>query len=293
MSPTVALAGIALNALSRLHRGLAGRVAYDLFRLSGPRAAIREGEAEVLATAVTGELDLDGVPVRTYRWGASGTPVLFVHGWRSRGSRAAHYVPELVARGHTVLTFDAPGHGASGGRSMTILQYREIITRLHAAHGDFAAVIAHSFGVTASLFALRDLPPARFAGISGIGEFGYLLQAFGAGLRLRPAVLEALRERIETHLFPAEPDIWRRFSVTHRPHELDLPALLVHDGDDAFVPVTQSHRVRDALGAGLITTTGLGHNRIVADPGVVRAVLDFVSPVQADSTRAIARSARS
>lgn len=293
MSPTVALAGTAVNTLSRFHSGLAGRVAYDLFRLSGPRARVREGEGEVLASAVTGVLDLDGVPVRTYRWGGGERPVLFVHGWRSRGSRAAHYVPELLARGHSVLSFDAPGHGESGGRSMTILQYRTVIRRLHAAHGDFDAVIAHSFGVTASLFALRDLPPARFAGISGIGEFSYLLAAFSAGLRLRPAVTSALRERIETRLFPAEPDIWRRFSVTHRPHELDLPALLVHDRDDRFVPVGQSHLVRDALGAGLITTTGLGHNRIVGDPGVVRAVLDFVSPLQAESTLRTARAALS
>lgn len=298
MRPVFALMGTALNTLSRVNRRLAGRAALRLFLASGPRARVRDGEAEVLATAVTGEIVLgDGVTVRTYRWGDGGTPVLFVHGWRSRGSRAAHYVPDLVARGHTVLAFDAPGHGESGGNSMTILQYREIIRRLHAGHGDFAAVIAHSFGVTASLFALRDLPAARFAGISAIGEFGYLLKAFGAGLRLRPAVLEslwdALLELVGTRLSPDDPEVWRRFSVTHRPYELDLPALLVHDDRDVFVPIAQSRLIGDALGAGLITTTGLGHNRIVGDPGVVRAVVDFVSPVQADSSLRTARSARS
>jgi len=42
--------------------------------------------------------------------------VLLVHGWGGRGAQLASFVEPLVARGFSVLTFDAPGHGASAAR---------------------------------------------------------------------------------------------------------------------------------------------------------------------------------
>ena len=60
--------------------------------------------------------------------------------------------------------------------------------------------------------------------------------------------------------------------------KVDLPLLLVHDQNDRQVPVLESARTAHVLpGAELMVTRGLGHNRLLADPVVVRAVVDFVA----------------
>ena len=276
----LALAGRALNTGSLLSTRLAGRAAYGMFGRPGGRGGPRPEEAAVLATAETGSLAVGGKSVRTYRWGDGRRPVLYVHGWRSRGSRVASHVPGLLSRGCSPVSFDAPGHGESGGGSTTIFEYREIIRALHARHGDFAAVIAHSLGAVPSLFSLRDTVRAeRLVTIAGAAQYTYLLDAFAGMLRLRPAVTAELRRRLRAELFAGDEDAWRRADGTYLPEELDLPMLVVHDTTDRTVAVDQAHRLVAAYGsrARLIATYGLGHSRIVSDPAVVGEVLEFVT----------------
>ncbi|MEV0648637.1 alpha/beta hydrolase [Phytomonospora sp. NPDC050363] len=279
MSIAAALVGGTLNTTSLASRRLAGRGAFALFSTPLRRGRLRPAELDQIAGARTATMTVEGKSVRTYRWGSGERPILFVHGWWSRGSRVAPLVPGLLARGYSPISFDAPGHGESGGRSTTIMEYREIIRRLHAEYGDFEAIVAHSFGVAASFYALRDeVRAGRLVGVSGVGEFGYLLEKFSGHLKLRDRVSGELRRLIEDGLFPGRPDIWRNFSATHRPEEFDLPILLIHDDGDSMVLPEQSRRIAAAHGdrVRLIVTNGLGHNKILADPGVVDTVLHFL-----------------
>jgi pimeloyl-ACP methyl ester carboxylesterase len=53
---------------------------------------------------------------------------------------------------------------------------------------------------------------------------------------------------------------------------------LVHDTDDATVPVSEAAVIAAAWpGAERMVTTGLGHHRIVHDPTVVRQVVAFLA----------------
>ena len=57
-----------------------------------------------------------------------------------------------------------------------------------------------------------------------------------------------------------------------------LPILLIHDQNDRQVPVAEAARAAHMLpGAELMVTRGLGHNRLLADPAVVTAIVDFVA----------------
>ncbi|WP_405791218.1 alpha/beta hydrolase [Streptomyces sp. NBC_00029] len=267
-----------LNVTARLAPGLAGPPAFALFVRPLGRARLKPREAEVMARAERGRMDVRGTAVTTYRWGEGDRPVLIVHGWSSRASRFAGFVEALRAQGRTVIAFDAPGHGESDGRASTILDYRTIIGRLHAEHGDFSAVVAHSFGVLATFSMLYDgMRVDRVVGIGGVADFDHLVERFRAGLNLRERVGRVLRTHVERRLFPGDPGIWQRLDARRRFEGMGAPILLVHDTEDDVITPAQSRAIAAAYGAQarLIETTGLGHGRILTDPDVIATAVEF------------------
>ncbi|MFE4175611.1 alpha/beta fold hydrolase [Streptomyces sp. NPDC056909] len=289
MAPTAALLRTVLNTTSYLAPRLAGRAAFAVFRRPAGRSRPRPDELDVLAAARTGRITVNGTSVVTYRWGDGTRPVLLVHGWSSRASRFSRFVTGLCERGYSPVSFDAPGHGDSAGRGVTLLELREAIRQSHAEYGRFEAVVAHSFGVLATFFALRDgVEARRVIAIGGVAEFGHALEGFRARLGLRERIIGELRGHAERTLFRGEPDIWRRLDATYRPEEIDADVLLFHDEDDDMVPLSQARALVQAYGgrpdggAGvrLVVTRGLGHRRILGDPEVVAAAVDFVRSEQ-------------
>ena len=59
----------------------------------------------------------------------------------------------------------------------------------------------------------------------------------------------------------------------------DTPLLVAHDTTDRYTPYVDSVTlVQHWPGAAeLLTTSGLGHNRLLRDPGVIAAVVSFVA----------------
>ncbi|MDG9700996.1 alpha/beta fold hydrolase [Streptomyces sp. DH37] len=284
MRPTTAIIRTALNTTSFVAPGLAGRAAFGLFRGPLARGAVRPAEQPVMDRARRGELTVAGKRVATYRWGSGDRPVLLVHGWRYRASRWHAFVTALRERGYSPVAFDAPGHGASEGRTTTILEYREIIRALHGEHGPFEAVVAHSFGSLAASFSLRDgVTAGRLVSLGGVAEFGWVLEGFRAGLGLRPRVGQEVRRRVEAMLLPEAGEATRELlTAVVRPGEDGMPVLLVHDEHDDVVPLDQSRRLARAYGerVRLVTTRGLGHRRIITDPGVTAEALGFLSAAE-------------
>ncbi|MEX0167729.1 alpha/beta hydrolase [Streptomyces sp. LMG1-1-1.1] len=280
MYPMAPLVRTTLNAAARVAPGPAGRLAFHLFVRPLGRARLKPGERDLFAAARTGRLRVRGKEVVTYEWGDGRRPVLLVHGWSSRASRLTAFAEQLIARGYSPVTFDAPGHGEAQGRASNILEYREVIRELHARHGDFDAVVAHSFGALAALFALRDgVRTARFVGIGGVGSFDLLLAGFQAGLGIDDRVVQCMRDHVERRLAPDEPGIWDRFGADRDPGELGAPVLLFHDEGDDMVPLAQARLLARAHGdrARLVVTRGLGHRRILTDPEVVAETVEFVT----------------
>ncbi|WP_217189171.1 alpha/beta hydrolase [Streptomyces buecherae] len=257
-----------------------GQRLFDLFRRPQGRSRPRPGERAAMEGARWGRLTVGDTAVVTYRWGDGARPVLLVHGWESRASRYAKVVTRLLELGYSPLAFDAPGHGESDGDSTTLTEYRDAIGQLHEAHGPFEAVVAHSFGVTASFLALRDgVRARRVVAISSVPDFGYVVDAFCAHTGLTPRLRDELRHRIERDLYPGEADPWARFSVLTGVADPRPPLLLVHDEDDEAVGPEQARRIAAAYGerARTLTTRRFGHRRILGSPQLVAAVGDFVS----------------
>ncbi|WP_432113108.1 alpha/beta hydrolase [Streptomyces sp. S1] len=285
MRPLAPLVRTFLNTAVRVAPGPAGRAAFHLFVRPLGRARPKPDERAIMTTARVGRLRVRGKDVVTYAWGDGRRPVLLVHGWSSRASRLGAFAEALLARGYSPVAFDAPGHGDSPGRASNIIEYREIVRRLHARHGDFDAVVAHSFGVLASLFALRDgVRAKRFVGLGAVGSFTFLTTGFRERLGVDERVVRALRDHVERRLAPDEPGVWHRFEADHEPESLGAPVLLFHDEEDDMTPPSQSRLLVRAHGdrARLVVTRGLGHRRILKDPDVVAATVEFVTAPAAE-----------
>ncbi len=279
MDPTVVVSA-ALNVTAKVAPGLAGKGAFALFRRPIGKARVRPADAPLLERADRGRLTVAGKGVETYRWGDGPRPVLLVHGWGSRGMRFGALIAELRERGHSVITFDAPGHGESGGKSTTILEYADIIRELQDEHGVFGATVGYSFGSLATFLAVREgVKTEALVGIAGVSRFDHLVSGFIEELRLDSRLEQHLRRHVERDLFPEEPDLWRRFAVPRAPEEVAVERiLLVHDEDDRRARVHQFHETAEAYEprAELLLTQGLGHHRVITAPQVITRVADFI-----------------
>jgi len=288
-TPVLPPVRLVVGTLSRIAPGLAARLAARLF-LRPRRHRPPAYEVVALASARAGEVRVDGLGVRTWTWGA-GPAVLLVHGWSGRGAQLAAFAPPLVERGFAVTTFDAPGHGASGGREATIPQLVAAIRAVAAPHGTLAGLVAHSVGALAAARALYEGLGARAAVFVGPpADVSEPAMRFHEALGLTRRARERMRELIEAKVGAP----WSAFDVTHLAPALDTPLFVVHDRGDGEVPWQSGWLVARAWPrARFETTDGLGHRRILRDGGVVAAAVAFVA-AHADAGRrslAVAESA--
>ena len=110
MTATLRLTRAAFGAMQRASPDLAARWAARIF-CSPPRRAISERMAAWLRDARRFNVTVGKRRVAAWTWGERGPGVLLMHGWGSRGARFVDLGGALLANGHRVVTFDAPGHG--------------------------------------------------------------------------------------------------------------------------------------------------------------------------------------
>lgn len=271
------------SALNALPTPLAGAIAHRIWRGLGTPESVHERDLDVHARAERGQLEVNGSRVETYRWGNGPRVILLVHGWRSRASRLSAIVTALESHA-TIVAFDAPGNGDSPGKFATVLDYAEAIHQLGEQHGEFHAIVGHSFGVLATFLAVREgVATRRIVGISGMydAETG-LMRPFASQLGLSPRVGARLRHLAESRTFAVVDDPWSRF--TTRIDDGRVPLLLVHDDQDRTVLPVAADLIAAAHPGPVevLRTSGLGHSRILSDAAVLGAIEEFVrAPVAA------------
>lgn len=261
--------------LSRLAPGLATRLAERIFVTPIPaRQPPREvGWAEG-AEKTTIPSHLGGVPV--WVWGDGRETAILVHGWSGRGLQLGAFVEPLIARGLRVVTFDAPGHGEASGRTSSMPAFAATLGAVGRRFGPVSAVISHSLGSTATVYALanRELAPDRVVAISPSARLHAVRERFGEMTGFPPSVIESMRKAFEDRLgFD-----WDASEPLLLAQQSSMPLMVVHDTQDRFIPHSEGAELTDAWPDGrLMTTTGLGHHRILRDPTVIDSVLSFVA----------------
>ncbi|QGN33055.1 alpha/beta fold hydrolase [Microlunatus sp. Gsoil 973] len=274
--PRVRAIRAAFAALERVAPRQASRWSLRLWATLPGNAGRRRDER-----TADGELSvvrLNGRSVAVETWG-SGEPVYLVHGWGGWRGQLGRFVDPLVNAGVRVVALDAPGHGDSDPGSLGAgrgngMEFVEALRAVAAVHGGPHAVIAHSFGCATTTTAVRDgLDVDRLAFVApGVDPLAYvrgLQRVFGFG----PRTVEEMIIRIERLAGRSLSDFDPRTMINPRP-----PTLIVHDRQDKECPYDDAVSLTEAWpAADLITTDGLGHQRILRDETVIKDVVDYVS----------------
>jgi pimeloyl-ACP methyl ester carboxylesterase len=262
--------------LERVAPGMGARWAEHLWftvprpggRRESAAPAGRPFQVQVQGRTVVGEV-----------WG-DGPVVYLLHGWGGWRGQLGALVGPLVEAGHRVVAFDAPGHGdsdpgpAGPGRS-TILEFADALAAVVAAHGPAHAVVAHSLGATAAAYALRHgLPVGRMAFVAPMADpLPYtrtIAGRLGFGERVRTRLVRRVERRVGMSMSAFDVPAMARKVATP-------PLLLVHDRQDPETSWSDSAAIAQAWPASrLVTTSGLGHRRILSAPAVVAELTGFV-----------------
>jgi len=209
-----------------------------------------------------------------WRWG-EGPVVLLVHGWGGCAGQMTPLVAPLVSAGFSVVAHDAPGHGESPGWFASIPAFTRAIARVAEATGPIQGVVAHSMGGAAvSLAAARGLEARRAVLLCPPSDAAVWLRGYVRWLALPPAAEAAFAARAEL-LAGERID---RLNSTWLGQRLSAPLLVIHDRNDREVPLADGERVaRDAAAGRFLVTEGLGHRRILRDPGVAGEATRFLA----------------
>jgi pimeloyl-ACP methyl ester carboxylesterase len=208
--------------------------------------------------------------------------VLLVHGWESRAAQMGAFVVPLMRSGMQVIAFDAPAHGHSEGDSSSVIHYGRALAAIGREIAPLDAVIAHSVGSPATLYAMRaGLRVKTSVHIAGPASFERVLRWTATVGQLAPDQFDAFRTLVERFTGEAVSTM----ELDQLSSALSQPGLIVHDPQDRQVPFAESTALHAAWPASeLLAVPGAGHGRVLEHPLAVRTVVDYLCKTLYTST---------
>ncbi|MCM2317042.1 MAG: alpha/beta hydrolase [Thermoanaerobaculia bacterium] len=286
LSIAASMIGAAIRLVDRVAPRRAEQLATDLF-LTPRRIAAPEREKEWAKDATSfGMVTSKGNRIEVLVWGDGerGT-VLLLHGWEGRASQMGAIARDLAAAGYRAVAPDLPAHGSSLGSRTNVVEASWVAYDVAKRFGTLAAIVAHSFGCAAATVALgRGARAERAVFIAPANDFAFYSESFVSALHLSPDMAGRIQHETEKRVGAT----WASLQADALPRERAVPLLVLHDEADREIPFAQGAKVaRVWPDATLHATRGLGHTRILRDPGVVRAAVEFVG-VDQEAAEAIA-----
>lgn len=208
------------------------------------------------------------------RWG-SGPTVLLMHGWEGRPTQFAALIEALVGAGYGVVALDAPAHGRSPGNEANLVVFARALLEAADELPPLHAVIGHSMGGASALLASQmGLRARALVSISAPSRILGPLRSFAHFMGLPPKARAHFVRQVEAQagIPAANLDVQR--------YQLEIPGLVVHAEDDAVVPATEARTIHDAwFDSQLLRLERGGHQRLLADPRLIAAVLELLEQV--------------
>lgn len=265
---------LAFRFLAPLSPRRAGNRARRLF-LTPPRHGFRQAELDALDEASLFTVSMPTGRLIGWRWGRPENPtVVLVHGWGGRAAQLRSYVGPLMARGYSVVAYDAPGHGMTGGRESSLVHMAAALDAVLRDVGPVEAIIGHSLGGAVSAYVLSRGAQVKKAVLlappASLTEYSH---RFARLLRLPEGVRALMQAQIERRFGIR----WSDFEVEATAPQLTQPALIIHDIDDRDNPFRDGERyARHWPGARLVASHGLGHRGALRDSAVIHEVAGFL-----------------
>jgi pimeloyl-ACP methyl ester carboxylesterase len=213
--------------------------------------------------------------IQGWKWG-TGPGVLLVHGWNGRGIQLHRFIEPLLQDGHSVITYDGPGHGESEGRTTNYFELTDTVRGiLNSVHGySIHGVVGYSLGASAVLNGLekenRELRTVLIAPALRLTEM--LLRGFDDCGVPEPLYQKLIKELENEYGYDVQRDNPRNLL-----ERMKTKMLIVHDKEDKRVPYAESQEVASRHeNVALHTTEGLGHKDILVNESVVDLVVDYL-----------------
>ncbi|MFL9843618.1 alpha/beta hydrolase [Flavobacterium rhizosphaerae] len=209
-----------------------------------------------------------------YHYGTGARKVLLVHGWSGRGTQLHSIADKLIKAGYSTISFDAPAHGKSEGKTSDMTEFIGCILQLQQQYGPFEFAIGHSLGAMAVLNAVRKGLSVKKIVTIGSGDIiDDIITAFTGKLGMKIATTNKVRQQFQKKF--NEP--LNEYSAYMAVKQVNIPVLVLHDEDDHDVPVSAAHNIYSNLAdAELYITQGLGHRKILGDKAVINKITAFL-----------------
>ncbi len=230
-------------------------------------------DAEILT------LQVDTDVVHGYRWlpkqNIIGKKILICHGFDSCSYRFGDYVAPLLNQGFEVMAFDAPAHGKSTGKTITILHYGKMIQLINETYGPIYGIMAHSMGGLATVLAIENMednPFKKLVLVAPSTETAFAIQTFFRYLKLSMKVRTEFLKLVEE--LGGNPAEW--YSVARAIENITPETLWVHDKKDTITPYSHmEHLARKKLPhLQFEITEDLGHSPY-KDPAILQRIVSF------------------
>lgn len=233
-----------------------------------------EKEKLIAQQAIKSQFIYKRETLTAYTWGASGPLVYLTHGWSGRGTQMGSIALHLAQLGFTCVAFDAPAHGQAKPRPTHLLEFKGALEALIAHKGTPDYLIGHSLGGVASILVAPNLPQLK--GLIVIGSpattqmvLSDFVQRIGMSKQMEKPLIRAIEKKYQIDL--------NQVSALHVGPKLAVPTLLIYDTSDVDVPFINGERLHSAWPtAKLITTSNLGHRRLLFDPIVMSHIEHFL-----------------
>ena len=215
-----------------------------------------------------------GKEIEVYQYGNSERKILLVHGWSGRGTQMVKIAKKLVKNNYQVISFDAPAHGNSFGKTTMMNEFISAIHAVEETYGMFEFAIGHSLGGISLLNAVKQgLNIKKLITIGAGNSINDICHLFVQNLELKPVVAEMMKHKFDT-LF--EEDI-ENYSSYIAAKDVTIPVLVIHDNDDIEIPVDAATNICNELENGTTyITSHLGHRKILGDANVINEIMDFL-----------------
>ena len=261
--------------LNRLSPFLAARFAARLF-ITPYRYQLPNREKRMFESSVKEKILVETIQqeIQVYHFGTSEKKVLLVHGWSGTGTQLSGIANQLLKNDFSTISFDAPAHGKSPGKTSMMPYFIESIHELEKKYGPFEAAIGHSLGGMSLLRAIKEgLILNKLVIIGTANSITAIIRNFVENMGMGNKASKLMKAYFDNK-FGENLD---NYSGATSAKKVSVPTLVIHDKNDVDVHYSAATEIVNELENGtLLVTEKLGHRKILGNPFVIEKIVDFI-----------------